>query len=254
MRPGAYAAHSSSTQSFHARTQASASSGSSVSCWSRWPANPGRNDGKHTDAYTPLTSMSAMRARDVPRAAAHLVEAGRFEAVLADRPADDRVEADVRQLLPLEDPGLAAVVALDDARRARRRTSPGSRPSNASGGSTMWSSTEITVYRRSARSGSGSHVTSPAVRGGESLLRLQLLERDRHGYSNTSGSSRDERAHDAVPVHGRGPFDQRRLQLLLVRRRDRDGRAVHRPHEPVRACTCARTAPTCRPPPRSSAR
>ena len=27
----------------------------------------------------------------------------------------------------------------------------------------MWSSTEITVYRRAARSGSGNHVTSPAV-------------------------------------------------------------------------------------------
>ena len=55
---------------------------------------------------------------DVPRAAAHLVEAGRLEAVLGDGPAHDRVEPDVGHLLALEHPRLAAVGALDDARRA----------------------------------------------------------------------------------------------------------------------------------------
>jgi hypothetical protein len=34
----------------------------------------------------------------------------------------------------------------------------GNRPANASGGSTTWSSTEITVYTRSRGAGSGSHV------------------------------------------------------------------------------------------------
>ena len=55
---------------------------------------------------------------DVPRAAPHLVEARRLEAVLAHRATDDGVEPDVGQLLPFVDPRLAAVVALDDARRA----------------------------------------------------------------------------------------------------------------------------------------
>ncbi len=55
---------------------------------------------------------------DVPRAAAHLVEADRLERVLVDRATDDRVEPDVRQLLAVVHPDLAAVVLLDDARRA----------------------------------------------------------------------------------------------------------------------------------------
>src|SRR5262249_14123356 len=55
---------------------------------------------------------------DVPRTAAHLVEAGRFEAVLGHRSTDDGVEADVGQLLTFVDPGFGAVVALDDPRRA----------------------------------------------------------------------------------------------------------------------------------------
>ena len=53
---------------------------------------------------------------DVPRAPAHLVEAGRLEAVFRHRPADDRVEADVGELGAVVDPGLAAAVELDDAR------------------------------------------------------------------------------------------------------------------------------------------
>ena len=47
----------------------------------------------------------------------HLVEARRLEAVLADGPADDGVEPDVRDLLAVVDPDLGAVVLLDDARR-----------------------------------------------------------------------------------------------------------------------------------------
>ncbi len=53
---------------------------------------------------------------DVPRAAPHLVETRRLESVLARRPSDHRVEADVRQRLVLPDPGLAAVVGRDDVR------------------------------------------------------------------------------------------------------------------------------------------
>ena len=107
--------------------------------------------------------MSAMRARmsHAPRR----ISSKRVGSKLysSTGPPDDRVEADVGQLLALEHPRLAAVGAFDDARRARRRTSPGGGPRTRRGGSTMWSSTEIMVKRRSARSGSGSHETSPAV-------------------------------------------------------------------------------------------
>ena len=51
-----------------------------------------------------------MRCVDVPRAAPHLVEAGRLEAVLVDRSADDRVEARRSGALAVEQPVLAAVV------------------------------------------------------------------------------------------------------------------------------------------------
>ena len=54
---------------------------------------------------------------------------------------DDRVEADVRVELALVVPGLAAVVGLDDAGRPVLQRD-GMRPSNRSGGSMRWSSTE----------------------------------------------------------------------------------------------------------------
>ena len=62
MRPGYVPAHSSSCQSLAARTTARASSGSLTPSWYRWPENPASDDGKHTDAYMPLMSMSWMRA------------------------------------------------------------------------------------------------------------------------------------------------------------------------------------------------
>ncbi len=53
---------------------------------------------------------------DIPRAASHLVEACRFEAVLSRRSADHRVETDIGKLLTLPHPRLAAVAGVDDAR------------------------------------------------------------------------------------------------------------------------------------------
>ena len=55
---------------------------------------------------------------DIPGAAAHFVEPGRLEAVLRHRPADDGVEADVRQRLAVVHPGLSAVLGVDHPRRA----------------------------------------------------------------------------------------------------------------------------------------
>ena len=46
-----------------------------------------------------------------------LAEPGRLHAVLVGRPAGHGVEADVRGLLPLEHPGVGAVVLGDDAGR-----------------------------------------------------------------------------------------------------------------------------------------
>ena len=58
--------------------------------------------------------------RDVPGAAAHLVEAGRVEAVLVDRAADHGVEPDVGQQLAVVEPHLPTVVDLHDPWRALR--------------------------------------------------------------------------------------------------------------------------------------
>ena len=60
-------------------------------------------------------SMSATRAFTSQRAAAHLVEARRLEAVFGRGPAHDRVEPDVGELLAVPHPCLAAVVGVDDA-------------------------------------------------------------------------------------------------------------------------------------------
>ena len=50
MRSGYGPYQASMCQSFHARTEASASSVSLVRTWRRWPAKPGRNDGKFSEA------------------------------------------------------------------------------------------------------------------------------------------------------------------------------------------------------------
>ena len=58
----------------------------------------------------------AQAVLDVPRAAAHVFEASRIEAVLVDRAAGDRVEPDVGHHLAVEEPRLDTV-DVDDARR-----------------------------------------------------------------------------------------------------------------------------------------
>ena len=101
----------------YARIAASASSSSSGHVVSRWPTKPGRNDGKHSDAHTPLMSMSATRASTshAPRR----ISSKRVgsKPYSRRRPADHGVEPDVRQQLAVPEPRLAAVVGGDDARR-----------------------------------------------------------------------------------------------------------------------------------------
>jgi len=80
-RSGSVAAHSSSIQSFQARTTAKANWGSSE--LEALPAKPERADGKFNEAYTPLMSISATRATD-PGAAPHGIKAGRFESTFFD--------------------------------------------------------------------------------------------------------------------------------------------------------------------------
>ena len=120
---------------------------------------------------------------DVPGALAHLIEAGRLEAVLIDRSSDDRVEADVGHLLAVEKPRLAAIRAFDHARGERRRTCAGIRPMKASGGSTTWSSTEQITNSRLAPLGLGQEgdlVLVAAAADREIDVALKLVE-VRHG-------------------------------------------------------------------------
>src|SRR5438093_3089332 len=85
----------------------------------------------------------------------------------------------------------------------------------------MWSSTEITVYLRSARGGSGRKVTvrsAPVlalvndrslVRSSKSRVLMSILRSVQH-----FGLAADEHAHRARPVHLGGPLQQRRLHAL----------------------------------------
>ena len=61
IRSGCGAAHASRCQSFHARTQARPSSGSSAR-ENTAPQKPATSDGKHKEAQIPAMSMSATRA------------------------------------------------------------------------------------------------------------------------------------------------------------------------------------------------
>ena len=212
-RPGYAPHHASRCQSLYARIAASASSSSFGHIVRRWPTKPGRNDGKHSDAAHAVDVHVGDARVDVPRAAPHLVEAGRLEAVLGRRPADHRVEADVRQHLALPHPRFAAVVG------RRRRAVPssayffGNRPVNASGGSTTWSSTEITVYTRSRGSGSGSHVI--VSRRPLPPPKYSLLARsssDMPASCQHLGFVAEQQAHRAVPVRLRRVLVQQRLQ------------------------------------------
>ena len=99
---------------------------------------------------------------DVVAARADHLVARRLDVVLLGRPARDRVEPDVRDLVALVDPHVDAVVLVDALRRATPSTSRAGGRSKRSGGSTTWSST-LTRIRSSARMGSPLSRRAPAA-------------------------------------------------------------------------------------------
>ena len=113
MRSGYVPAHTSWCQSFHARTHASPSSWSLAAREhrAREPGDERREAERRPDAGEVHVGDAGV---DVPAALAHLVEARRLHAPLVLRPADHRVEPDVREQLVLVGPRLAC------RRRTRR--------------------------------------------------------------------------------------------------------------------------------------
>ncbi len=93
----------------------------------------------------PLRSMSRMRAwmSHAPLRISSKRAGSKLYSL--DRPADDGVEADVGQLVAVVHPRLRCRRPCSTTRGARSASWAGTRPSNVCGGSTMWSSTEITV-------------------------------------------------------------------------------------------------------------
>ena len=162
IRSGCGACHSSKNQSFHARVHREPELGIGAAGEHR-PAEAGdlaREVHRRPHAVDVHVADAGV---DVVAAGPHLVEAGRLHQPVAPVAADDRVQPDLEEDLPVELPDLVALDGLDDLRREVLEPA-GRRPSNMPGGSTRWSSTEISVWRIGRGSGSGS---SPWV----SLLR-----------------------------------------------------------------------------------
>ena len=90
--------------------------------------SPGRNDGKQSDAYTPLRSMSWMRASmsHAPRRISSKRVGSKLYS-LTGRPTT-ALNPTFGNSLPVVDPRLAAVVAFDDVRRVGRRAAPARAP------------------------------------------------------------------------------------------------------------------------------
>ena len=91
---------------------------------------------------------------DVVAPGPHLVEAERLQPVGLGAPAGDGVHPHLGEALALEFPDLVALGGFDDTGGAIGQPA-GRRPSKVSGGSTTWSSTEMTVARTRRGAGSG---------------------------------------------------------------------------------------------------
>ena len=190
---------------------------------------------------------------DVPGTAAHLVEARRLEAVLADRSAGDGVETDVRQLLTLEDPHLTSVVMLDDA-----WGTIGEFPGKTAG-ERVRRLDDVIVDRDDREPPLGSlGLGEPAHRsllgGRESLSRLQVFERDRHDLRHHVGfrwPPARARLRSSTPVPPARPATTSAASGAPPRSGAARGPSRARASG---ACTCARRAPPCRPPRPSWAR
>ena len=132
---------------------ASPSSGSSA-CENTRPQKPVIIDGKFSDAHTPLMSMSRTRASMSQQPGRIWSKRNGSTFTVSGRRPGDRVLADLEVTLALELPDLVALL-VSTMRGARSWSFAGRRPSNMSGGSTRWSSTEMTVYLTWRGSGSG---------------------------------------------------------------------------------------------------
>ena len=97
---------------------------------------------------------------DVPAARAHLVEAERLDLHRLGPPADDRVHARPGCRSGRRTPRPRGPTRLTTTAGARSCSAGGSRPSNMSGGSTRWSSTEMIVASTSRGTGSGRNRSS----------------------------------------------------------------------------------------------
>ena len=150
---------------------------------------------------------------DIPGAPAHFVEADRFEAVLRHRPTDDGVEADIRQLLIVVDPGLAAVVGVDDFRRAVGE------PLRQTAGERVRRFDDVIVdrdqrvaARRPGRIGQKrDRAVLAGLGGGEVQVGGQFVDRFHRNSAqlSTVGIGFDGHPGRARPVHVGGSFDQR---------------------------------------------
>ncbi len=109
-RPGCVPHHSYTCQSLYALTIAVAMSSSFAEAKTR-PAKPGI-DGKQSDPSTPPAFMSLMRSSTFQQPGAHLVEAGRLDAVLLAWSTGHRVQPDVGDDVVVVVPGEGAVFPL----------------------------------------------------------------------------------------------------------------------------------------------
>ena len=157
IRSGWVPAHTSWCQSFHARMagQPELGVGRPGEHRTAESGDQGREAQRGPDARSVHVGHPGL---DVEAARTHLVEARRLHAPLVPGPPDHRVEADVRIEAALVLPGLGAAVELDAPWGAAAGAGPGIRPSNRSGGSIRWSSTEMIGTITGRGSGSASKV------------------------------------------------------------------------------------------------
>ena len=185
---------------------ASASSSSFGHKVRRWPTKPGRNDGKHTEAQTPLRSMSPRRAlasqaplRMWSKRLGSKVCSRRGRPATALKPTFGSSWSVHSQAWP--------PLSVSTTRGATSAKRAGKRPSKMSGGSTTWSSTDTIVAHTSGGSGSGRKVTVPGPCRPKSPVRfcrssteipmggllwvLPMVREVRPDQSSTSGSVRN---------------------------------------------------------------
>ena len=125
---------------------------------------------------------------DIPTAAPHFVEPGGLHAPFLFGPPDHRVEPDVRILAVLVAPHLAPS-SVSTIFGARSASAAGRRPSNMSGGSMTWSSTEIRMCCRSRGVGSGSSAIPDDYRRFSSDCQCYLCKNSNYRFRRSTSAS-----------------------------------------------------------------